>query len=101
MSWSDKATGLGKKSKPSKKEIHEVRTRKGASGGFIHEHHHKNPEAHPMEEHTSPDQASMLQHMAQSMGDGGQASPAAAAPDPSAAAGAAPPTGAPSPVPGM
>lgn len=101
MSWSDKATGLGKKGKGPKKEIHSITTRKGKSGGYIHTHHHTAPEMHPDEEHVSPDQSAMLQHMAANLGDGsGGADPAASAPSP-AAASAGPPTGAPSPVPGM
>lgn len=98
MSWSDKATGLGKKSKASKKELHSITTRKGKSGGYIHTHHHTDA-IHPDEEHVSPDEGAMLQHMQQNMGG---ADPAASAPDPAAAAGAgAAPQGAPSPVPGM
>lgn len=53
-----------------KKEIKEVRTRKGKSGGYIHEHHHTRPEHHPMEEHTSADQDAMMEHMLQHMGGG-------------------------------
>lgn len=99
MSWSDKATGLGKKTKKATKEIHSITTRKGKSGGYIHTHHHTAPEMHPDEEHVSPDEGAMLQHMQQNMGG---ADPAASAPDPAAAAGAAAaPQGAPSPVPGM
>jgi hypothetical protein len=47
--------------KPAKR-IKEIRTRKAKSGGYIHEHHHTSPE-HPMEEHTSADDAGMLSHM--------------------------------------
>lgn len=98
MSWQDKATGLGKKSKAPKKEVHSITTRKGKSGGYIHTHHHTDS-MHPDEEHVSADQGAMLQHMAQNMGG---ADPAASAPDPAAAAGAAPaPAGPPAAIPGM
>ena len=91
------ASELGGKSDKPKKEIKEVRTRKGKSGGYIHEHHHTAPEHHPMEEHTSSDQDGMMAHMMEHMGtpnpgeaeaDAGQGgAPAAGAP---AAAGAVP-----------
>lgn len=104
--WTDGSTGLKGKGKAPKKEIHEIRTRKAKSGGFVHEHHHTHPEAHPMEEHVSPDQDAMVQHMMQSMGSGGDpnADPnaGAAPPDPNAAAGgppAAPPAGPPAAAP--
>jgi hypothetical protein len=51
-----------------KKEIHEIRTRKAKTGGYIHEHHHTHPEYHKMEEHTSPDQDAMVSHMMEHMG---------------------------------
>lgn len=80
MAWKDATKHLGgKSSKAPKKEVHEIRTRKGKSGGYIHEHHHTDPDANPMEEHTSPDQAGMLQHMMTNMGDGGGDPNAAAA----------------------
>lgn len=59
---------LGGKEKVPAKEVHEIRTRKGKSGGYIHEHHHTSPEHHPMEEHTSPNQDAMVAHMMQNMG---------------------------------
>lgn len=83
--WKDsakKSMSGSKKSSGSKKTLHEIRTRKGKSGGYIHEHHYKDPEQNPMEEHTSPDQASMLQHMADAMPQ------AAPSPDPTGATGA-------------
>ena len=91
-------------SKAPKKEIHEVRTRKGKSGGYIHEHHHTNPEHHPMEEHTSPNQDAMVAHMMANMGspnpgeadaDAGQSGIPTGAPTPGAAA---PPSGPPAPA---
>ncbi len=98
--WKDSAKGMGGSSKTPKKSVREIRTRKGKSGGYIHEHHHESPEHHPMEEHMSPDQNAMLAHMASAMPNG----PAQAAPmdDGSAdasggAAPAAPPAGAPPP----
>lgn len=95
------ASELGGKSEKPKKELKEIRTRKGKSGGYIHEHHHTAPEHHPMEEHTSADQDGMMAHMMEHMGtpnpgeaeaDAGQSGvPAAGA----AAGGAAPAAGAP------
>lgn len=99
MAWKDATRHLGGKSPKGKKEVKEIRTRKGASGGFIHSHHFADPSQEP-EEHVSPDQASMLQHMAANM-DGGDGS-AAPPQDPNAApAQAGPPAAAPGPqVPG-
>jgi hypothetical protein len=77
--------------KTPKKVVREIRTRKGQSGGFIHEHHHANPEAHPMEEHTSPNDAAMAQHMMEIMG--GPPAAEAAPPDPNAAASGPPAAG--------
>lgn len=51
------------------KKIKEIRTRKGANGGYIHEHHHTHPDQHPMEEHVSPDQDAMASHMMDHMGE--------------------------------
>lgn len=87
--WTDGSQGLKGKSKAPKKEVHEIRTRKGKSGGFLHEHHHTDPAKHPMEEHVSPDQDAMVQHMMQNMGTpnpGEDPNAAAAPPDPNAAA---------------
>lgn len=110
--WTEGSSGLGKTAKKPKKVVHEVRTRKGKTGGFIHEHHHTSPEHHPMEEHVSPDQDAMAEHMMQTLGspnpgEGSAAPPSddssGGAPDPSAAAaGATPPpgAGAPPPTPG-
>jgi hypothetical protein len=89
---------LGGEHKKAKKEVHEIRTRKAKSGGFIHEHHHTHPEDHPMEEHTTPDQDAMAEHMLQNMGspnpgeadaDAGDSGAAAPAPAGGAAAGGA------------
>jgi hypothetical protein len=60
--------GGGEPDKKPKKELHEIRTRKAKSGGYIHEHHHTHPEHYKMEEHTSPDQDSMAAHMMEHMG---------------------------------
>ena len=98
--------GLGGKSssKAPKKEVKEIRTRKGASGGFIHEHHHANPE-HSMEEHTTPNQDAMVAHMLQHMGtpnpgeaeaDAGQGG----VPDAGGAPAGGPPPGGAAPTPG-
>lgn len=59
----------GEKPKKHKKEVHEIRTRKAKSGGYIHEHHHTRPEEHPIEEHTTPDQDAMAAHMIEHMGE--------------------------------
>lgn len=77
-----------------KKEVKEVRTRKGHKGGYIHEHHHTHPDEHPMEEHVSPDQESMAAHMMETMGS---QNPGEAEPD-AGQAGAAPPAAAPAPA---
>jgi hypothetical protein len=65
MGLAESALAHGEQKAPPKpkKRIKEIRTRKAKSGGYIHEHHHTRPDAHPMEEHTSPDQAGMLAHM--------------------------------------
>jgi hypothetical protein len=60
-------SGSDKPEKP-KKELHEIRTRKAKSGGYIHEHHYTHPEHYKMEEHTSPDQDAMASHMMEHMG---------------------------------
>ena len=93
------ADALGGKAETPKKEVKEIRTRKGKTGGYIHEHHHTAPEHHPMEEHTSADQDGMMAHMMEHMGtpnpgeadaDAGQSGvPAAPAPAPAAGAPAA------------
>lgn len=89
---------LGGKHEKPKKEIKEIRTRKAKSGGFVHEHHHTEPSHHGPEEHVSGDQAAMLQHMAQNMGEANPAEGQDAGADP--AAGGAPAVAA-GPVPGM
>jgi hypothetical protein len=91
MSWQDSAKGMAGAPKAPRKQIREIRTRKGKSGGYIHEHHHMAPEHHPMEEHTSPDQDAMVQHMMQNMGS---PSPSAS---PDGSDSASIPTGAPTP----
>ncbi len=62
------AEALGGGQEKAKKEIKEIRTRKGHKSGYIHEHHHTAPEQHPMEEHVSPDQDAMVSHMMEHMG---------------------------------
>lgn len=58
-----------------KKVLHEVRTRKAKSGGWIHEHHHTESMHHPMEEHTSASKDDMLSHMASHMAPEPEAEP--------------------------
>lgn len=60
-------SGADKPAKPPK-EVHEIRTRKAKSGGYIHEHHHTHPEHYKMEEHTSADPDAMIGHMMEHMG---------------------------------
>lgn len=59
-------------SKP-KKEIKEIRTRKvkktGGGHSFVHEHVHTEPEHYPNEEHVSPDQDSMVDHLMSHLGE--------------------------------
>lgn len=52
-----------------KKQVKEMRIRKGASGGNIIEHHHMMPHLHPMEEHTAKDMAELHDHMDKHMMD--------------------------------
>ena len=90
----------GKKEKTPKKEVKEIRTRKGASGGFIHTHSHTRPEHHPDEEHVSPDQDAMVEHMLSNLGTpnpGEQEAEAGAgaSPQPSPTAGNPPPAAVP------
>lgn len=75
------ASELGGKSEKPKKEIKHIVTKKAKTGGYIHEHHHTAPEHHPMEEHVSPNQDAMVEHMMQHMGtpnDGEEAAEGAA-----------------------
>ena len=60
----------GRSEEKPKKEIHEIRTRKAKTGGYIHEHHHTHPEHHKMEEHNSADMKGVMSHMNSAMGDG-------------------------------
>lgn len=87
-------SGGGKKKSSShsksKSHPHEIRIRKGKSGGHIVTHHELPDEsgvATDPEEHVMPDQASLLQHIAANTDD--QAAPQAAPPDPSQQAGPA------------
>lgn len=64
----DLSHSLGGGSAAHSKKIKEIRTRRGHKGGYIHEHHHTHPEEHPMEEHVSPDQDAMVNHMMENMG---------------------------------
>lgn len=86
----------GGEDKP-KKEIKHVITRKAHGKGYIHTHVHTHP-AHPDEEHISPDQDGMVEHMMEHMGspnpgeaeaDEGQSGIPAAGTSPSASVGAA------------
>lgn len=63
------AGALGHGEEKPKKEIRHIITRKAKNGGYVHEHHHTAPEHHPMEEHISPDQDSMVEHMMDHMGE--------------------------------
>jgi hypothetical protein len=63
------AAALGADEDKPKKEIKHIVTKKAKNGGYIHEHHHTRPEHHPMEEHVSPDQDSMVGHMMEHMGE--------------------------------
>jgi hypothetical protein len=98
--WKDAAEHAESKTSSStkakgKKTLSHIITRKAKSGGFTHEHHHVDAEAHPAETHVSSDQDAMAAHMVASLGDDAPASgdpsdptgDASAAP---AAAGAAP-----------
>ncbi len=91
---------LGGSSEKPAKHIKHIVTRKGKSGGYIHEHHHTHPEHHPMEEHVSPTQDAMMSHMMDHMGE---ANPGEAEADagqsgiPSMSAGQAPGMGSPMP----
>lgn len=57
-----------KEPEPPKKEIREMRIRKGASGGYVIEHHHTHF-SHPMEEHTAKDTDDLHDHLEQHMGE--------------------------------
>lgn len=94
------AEALGGKSAAPKKEIEHIKTKKGKSGGYVHEHHHTHPAEHPMETHVSADQDAMMDHMMQHMGtpNPGEAE-ADAGQSGAPAAGAAPAQAA--PMPGM
>jgi hypothetical protein len=56
----------GHEEKPAK-VLHHIRTRK-AGKGYIHEHHFTHP-THNTEEHTSPDQDGMVDHMLTHLGN--------------------------------
>jgi hypothetical protein len=60
---------LGSKEHKPEKKIKHIVTKKAKNGGYIHEHHHTQPEHHPMEEHVSSDQDAMMDHMMQHMGE--------------------------------
>jgi hypothetical protein len=63
------ADELGGDPAKAPKVIDHIRTRKAASGGYIHEHHHTNPGDHPVEQHISADQDAMVSHMIEHMGE--------------------------------
>lgn len=93
----------GHDGKAPKKEIHEIRVRKGKSGGHVIEHHHTHPGHHPMEEHVTKTDDDMADHMLQNAGNPNPGEAAADAGTPDAAAAPAP-TGSGAPaaaVPGM
>jgi len=85
----------GRSEEKPKKVVHEIRTRKAKTGGFIHEHHHTHPEHHKMEEHASPNMKSAMTHLNDYMGDGSSASDVMADATPAAPAAGAPAAGAP------
>ena len=95
MAWNKNAGAKAAgKSKAPKKELSHVSVKKGASGGHVITHHHKDPMEHPDETHVTPDDAAMMQHMQAQMGNdaagpagaGAQpGAPPAAGGDPSAA----------------
>lgn len=104
MAWNrDAGKKASGKAKASKKEVSHVTVKKGASGGHVVTHHHKNSDEHPPEDHVTANDAAMLAHMQETMGNdaagpsGAGAQPGAPPPaggDPSAMA-AAPQAGAP------
>lgn len=61
-----------------KKMVHEMRIRKGKSGGHIIEHHHKMPMHHPMEEHTTSTKKQLADHVMQHMSEPDEAPEAGA-----------------------
>lgn len=86
---------LGKdaKSKPKKTHVHEVSVKRGASGGFVHTHHHADEHGnhtHTTGPHVMADQDSMHDDLDTQMGDqpdaGAPPAPAAGAPAPGAGA---------------
>lgn len=94
---------MGGHAEKPKKEIHEIRVRKGKSGGHIIEHHHTHPSHHPMEEHVTKNDDEMAEHMMQNAGTPNPGEAAADAGTPDAAGATAPPspTGSGAPVGGM
>lgn len=105
MAWNKSAGAKASgKSKGPKKELSHVSVKKGASGGHVITHHHKDPMEHPDETHVTPNDAAMMAHMQGAMGNdaAGPAGAGATAPDPAAAAAAAgPQPGAPPAAAGM
>lgn len=96
--WKDSAKGMAGPGKGPKKEVTSIHTKKGASGGYIHTHHHANPDKHPSEDHVSPNQDAMVAHMMSNLGsqnpgeadaDAGQSGIPTAPPAPGATAPAA------------
>jgi hypothetical protein len=94
-----------------KKEIDHIKSYKSdTKGDVIHEHHHKHPEHHPVEKHTTRGDDEMAAHMMQNMGtpNPGEAEADAGTPDaaPAASPDASAPQGAPAvaapagPIPG-
>jgi len=64
----DLRESLGGDHHKPKKEIHEIKTRKAKSGGFIHTHTPTHPAHHPDEEHVSKDMAALHDHMEDAFG---------------------------------
>ena len=92
--------GSKKESKPksdskksSKKHVHKMEIRRGASGGYIATHHHK-PAADgsqdESEEHVLADLPQLQQHVEQNMGDQPEQEAQSSPEPPPAAGGAAP-----------
>ena len=78
-----KKSGKSGKSGSKGKHPHSIHVRRGASGGFIAEHHFKSKQgeqAPDPEEHVLANQDQMLQHMSENMPDEEQGGDASAAP---------------------
>ena len=58
-----------KEPEPPKKEVKEMRMRRGVNGGFIVNHLHVHAHLHPDEEHVHPDMDSLHSHLEDHWGD--------------------------------